>query len=248
MIIYTLNDTRYELKNDWQDITLQEAMQLRDIEIPEQVDDVFDLYQNLDSVKAAIKVLTNAPVDLIPPTWVVSWFVRFAFDKMLDLRSNEVPRTYAPQMIEEFKHKGKTYYMPSNLDLGYDVILQHGQNAKSMVEASNLLKLYSEMKQDGIKVMPSFVASVVKEDRDEQFNELQIIQRAESFKDLRMHHVWEVFFCTLQLLHKQQIDTLRSLIKEKQKPQSVEERLASRLGRLQLRKVVLQERLKKLIG
>jgi hypothetical protein len=108
--------------------------------------------------------------------------------------------------------------MPESLELGDDVVLQHGQDAKRFVEASNLLALYSRMTKDGLKVARMFVAAVVREHGEGDFDEVRVARRAERFVDLPMAIVWEVFFCTSELLLRHMSDTLDYLQREAGQP------------------------------
>ena len=171
-------------------------------------------------------------------------FIQYCLPMVQDLHSESL-KTYQPKMLPGFNHNGIYYLMPTNLEIGTEVILQHGQQVKPFIEASNLLKMFSEMRAEGIKIMPHFVACVVKIHPEEAFDETEIAKRVESFKTLPMNLFWEVFFCTLQHIFRQQLNTLRSMTKAIQ-PQgnNLRSRLALKLGRLRLRKAELSETLK----
>ena len=230
MRAYTINKQRYHLKSDWKDLTLEEAMYIRAVELPE-VSDWFDWYKHWDQVKALVGKFTDAPLDVVPPQQVMYWFLNDALPVWTALRS-PVPAINV-RFIETFTHEGIEYRMPERLELGQDVVLQHSQDVKRFVEASNLLKAYSEMRIEGIKAMPFFIAVVVREANEVDFDEARVAARAERFKTLPMDIVWEVFFCTSQLLHRLMIDTLQSLTARKPtRAERMQARLDSRLGRL----------------
>jgi hypothetical protein len=117
-------------------------------------------------------------------------------------------------MIAEFEHNGIKYLLPESLTINDDTILAHAAPAKRYAEATNLLTLYNDLAQDGINFMPAFVASVVVEQRGEEWNEQQVADRAKAFKQLTMDKVWEVFFCTSALSFRL-IGTLRNYSKER---------------------------------
>lgn len=201
MIIF--NKT-HKLRHTWDDLDLSLAMQLRAIDLPE-VEDTFDWYSHLPQLREVARLMTTADPEMIPPSWIVSWHIRYWLPMWMDLR-DEYPKTYTPQGIEWFRHKGVDYRLPESLDLGNDVVLQHGQTAKRFVEASNLLAAYSAMAKDGFKAAALFIATVV--DEGEDFDERRIVERSKQFADLPMPTVWEVFFYTSQRLYKSMSVTL----------------------------------------
>lgn len=206
MITFEHNRQEHKLRHNWGDMTLSEAMALRAIELPE-VEDTFDWFMHIGTVREVASIMTTAPAELIPPTWLVSWHTRYWLPLWMDLRSS-YPETYVPKGIKSFHHGGVEYLMPESLELGDDVVLQHGQDAKRFVEASNLLALYSRMPKEGIKVAPMFIAAVVREVDEGDFDEVRVARRAEQFVDLPMAIVWEVFFCTSELLLRHMAATL----------------------------------------
>lgn len=208
MIHFRIGRERHTVKNHWKDLTLSEAMTLRAIDLPE-VEDTFDWYSHLPQLREVARLMTTADPEMIPPSWIVSWHIRYWLPMWMDLR-DEYPKTYTPQGIEWFRHKGVDYRLPESLDVGNDVVLQHGQTAKRFVEASNLLAAYSAMAKDGFKAAALFIATVV--DEGEDFDERRIVERSKQFADLPMPTVWEVFFYTSQHLLRQMTDTLPYLV------------------------------------
>jgi hypothetical protein len=157
----------------------------------------------------------------------------------------EYPKTYNPVLMQAFVHKGIRYNMPTSLQVGEEVILSHGQRARRFTEASNLLKVYSQLGRQGLTIMAQFVASVVNDNEGEEWSETRIIARGEAFKDLPMDIVWEVFFCISELLYKRLSDTLNYLkASQTLKPK---EGQSSTISYLKLRRAVLVERLNKLV-
>jgi hypothetical protein len=236
MILAKYNKTKVEIPNNWKDITLKQAIELRGIELP-VIEDSFDWFKYMDKVHKCITILTKIDVKKIEPSWLVYIFAKHLYPLILDL-SLPAPETYKPKAIADFRHKGVTYLMPFNLEIGENLILQHGQNVKCFIESSNLLKQFSSLKSDGIKAMPALVASIVKVDKDEVFDEVIIAERAKEFESLTMDIVWEVFFCLSQLIIKFGSDTLQSMTK-KNRMETIIQKLDMRLGRLQLRRAEL---------
>ena len=248
MIFYTHDQTkkRFAIVETWRDITLQSAIDVAAIKLPE-VHDTFEWFKHqliIDQVMLKLTTLTQSDLDLLHPSQKVYLFTAQLLPFIKDLNSDK-PVSYQPKLIKEFVHEGVEYLMPTSLVIDADtVVLQHGQKVKNFIEASNLLKRYAELKDEGIKVMPMFIASVVKEHPDEQWNEVNVIERSKRFATLPMDIVWEVFFCISAHTLKSYSDILQSMTEERS--QTRLQRWVSRLGRLRLRQAELLTRLAQL--
>jgi len=243
MIIATLNGNKVHIPNRWDEITVKQAAEAYKIDLP-IVEDSFDWFKHIITVKKLIRILTDIEdPDYIDPSSLVHVFSKYLAKYVYDLHSLS-PETYKPKFIDSFTHKKQTYLMPTNLELGQNLILQHGQKAKNFIEASNLLAQFAALKSDGFSALPMFVASIVKQERLEVFDEKTVVARAKEFEDLPMNVIWEVFFCTSQLIIKYGRDTLQSMNKKETGLQKVLGKLDSRLGRLQLRRAELVAQLK----
>jgi len=244
MIIVQYNKETYHIPSEWKDITLTQAIDARGIDLPDDINDSFDWFRHLDTVKDGFKALTDVDPELIAPAQLVHFFSKYLYGFIKDLQSTQ-PETYKPRLIDSFRHNKKTYIMPTNLDLGVNVMLQHGQTVKPFIEASNLMKQFSSMRKDGIKALPMMIASLVKQSEDEVFDEAVINERANEFKTLGMDVGWEVFFCLSQLIIKYGNSTLQSMNSPKlNRMERLIKRLDMRLGRLQSHKAELQAQLK----
>jgi hypothetical protein len=245
MLNFTNTSTKQPFKAiaEWSDITLEQAMKIRQIDLsgvesridlferPVLVNELWKKFTTLDDVQSV-----SYP-ERVHHAWVL-WipFIR-------DLQS-EYPHTFHPQMIAEFEHSGIKYLLPESLTINEETILSYHADGKHYAEATNLLTLYNDLAQDGINFMPAFVASVVVEQRGEEWNEQQVADRAKAFKQLTMDKVWEVFFCISELLYKRLSDMLNFLkVNQTLKPK---ERQSSTISYLRSRKAALQERLKAL--
>jgi len=243
-MIVSYSNTTAKIPEKWHDITIRQAIECAGVELPD-VTDTFDWFQHLPIVKKYITILTTIKEpDKIEPSWLVHIFSKYLVKFIIDLKSPS-PETYTPLMIEYFSHKGKTYLMPERLDIGVNIILQHGQTTKNFIEASNLMKQFSQMRKDGIKVMPMLVASMVKEERLEEFDEVRINERAKEFEDLPMNIVWEVFFCLSLLIIKLGKSTLQYMSRKESKMERLIKYMDSKRGLLLLRRAELRELLKK---
>jgi len=241
MIVASYNKKTALIKSEWGDLTIQDAIEVSAIEMP-VIDIDFDWYAHPEIIKDYVKILTNIPdSDSIDPISLNYIFRTYLSKFVIDLNAQR-PESFIPEMITSFTHEGETFLMPTNLEIGETVILQHGQTVKSFIEASNLLMQFSKMKRDGITVFPYLIASVVKKERDEVFDESEVARRGELFFSLPMSIAWEVFFCLSLLTVKSKIDTLKFIrVKERK---GIVKRLTILLGRLRLQKAALLEDLK----
>lgn len=251
MILIAVDNKDYSLVSEWSEITLDKAISLSAIAVPE-ADDQFDLFRSIDTVKQFWKLMSNVPddkIDMINPNALIYYFNKYMIPMLMDLHST-TPKTYQPELIDQFKHNGVTYLMPQSLVIDEEtIVLQHGQPVKCFIEASNLLKQFSEMKRDGLKAMALFVAAIVKEQHDELFDEAMVAERAKRFATLPMDIVWEVFFCTSLLTAKRLRDTLQSMTTAIENIKgAAKSRWDMKLGRMRSRKAELLEELKTLRG
>lgn len=243
MIIASVNNESVRLPNKWSEITYTQAKECYAIDLPE-IEDTFDWFKYMSVVKKVFTILTGfTSTDSIDPASLVHFFSKYLAPFVYDLKSPQ-PSTYMPKMIESFSHRGVVYLMPNSLDLGVNVVLQHSQTVKPFVEASNLLAQFSSLRKDGFEALPMFVASIVKQDRLEQWDEEEIARRASDFSDLPMDVIWEVFFCTSQLIIKYASNTLQSMAEKPKGVKGLIRKLDLKRGRLRLRRQELQEQLK----
>jgi len=225
----------------WDEITLEQCIEVK----AKGYDSSIDVFEQLNQVRAIWDILIKGERAInIAPITLIYYFQKYLVDFVNDL-NRELPKTYTPQLIKSFLFKGKTYYLPDSLVIDEEtVVLMHGERVKNFIEASNLLTQFAKLKNEGIKAMPIFLATVLRESKDEPFSEVAVIERAKKINELGMDLVWEVFFCYQALIYKSVKDTLQSLTATQKKAETVQ---ASRLGRLRLRKVESWEHLKKLM-
>ena len=206
MIIATINERRYKLKNDWADWTLGEAIQLSAHEYPNGIESAVDWFEHINKVREVWRLFTDANPDIIQPHWLIYTFDKYCAPLWEDLYS-EVPKNYAPIGIKTFEFKGVVYKIPISLPFDGAELPGLDMTAKSFVEAGNLLSEFAKSRRDGFRRLPYLVAAVVGVD-GENYDEIKILRRAEAFRDLPMPIVWEVFFSLLALLRQHLSATL----------------------------------------
>ena len=247
MLVVNYNKTDGHIPQYWVDVTIKQAIAAAKIEPPDDIADSFDWFRHLNVVKQAYVALTDLDPEKIDPANLVHYFTKYLLKFIIDLQAAQ-PETYTPRLISEFTFNGTRYLMPTHLELGTNVVLMHNTKVKNFIEASNLLKQFSEMKKNGIDALPLMVASIVRESDNEVFDEARVVERGKAFEELTMNIGWEVFFCLSQLIIKFGTDTLQSMnAKRDTKAQRILERLDMKLGLFQQRKAELLEELRRLI-
>jgi hypothetical protein len=210
MIYFSVNKTKYKLKTTWDEITIQDAIALTEISLPETLQtkfkdgslglsDFMDL-AGLDYVKKSVSHLAGIAPETLNQTHagdVLNLFTQ-VFPLIVDIYS-ATPRTYTPRMIEHFEHKGQRYMMP--VSKIFNGVLMPGVNVDSVtfVESANLMAAITQLKEKGLVNMPALIACYCRP-AGEQFDQFTILQRAEEFKELPMAVAWEVFFYMAQSL------------------------------------------------
>jgi hypothetical protein len=217
-------------------------MKVCEVELPD-VDDAFGWFEHTEKVAQVTSAMTGIGVEVLQklrPETMIFMFIKYLLPMVRELTA-EAPKIESLDIIETFTHKGKRYYMPESLPIFGDVVLMHGQTAKRFVEASNLLALYSKMRKTGIQTMPLFVATIVRETKDEQWDEAVVAERAKDMLTLPMDVFWNVFFCTMRHTTRQMSDTLRSMLEKEKPKRGTRAHLDMKRGLLELRKRELRE-------
>lgn len=241
MIVLRYNDTIVSLPHEWKDITIAQATKVAELALP-KIDDDFDWYAHSEYINKVLNILCKIEVEKVSPISLNYIFTKYIVKFCLDLNA-PLPTSYVPEMITYFKHKGIVYLMPTNLNIDETVILQHGQTVKNFIEASNLLKAFSRMRSEGIRAFPYLIASTVKRERLEVFDEVEVSKRAGEFQDLPMSIAWEVFFC-LSLLTVKFVSVTRQSMKAN-RMERLKEKLIIVLGRLRLQRAELLANLRR---
>jgi len=214
MIQLKINNKSGHLATDWDDMTVQQAINLMDISIPDRITDVSDAAQWLSyGVDYAAKVFTilsdfdRATVDRTQAADIVTYFNRYLLGFVIDLHSQS-PETYRPTGVKSFRLKGVDYLLPTSLKVESKTLPMYSASAVEFVESSNVLAMIADLKAEGIKYLPLLIATYCRPD-GEAFNEKTVTDRTELFKTLPMSTAWELFFCIQGLIQSYTINILR---------------------------------------
>lgn len=224
-----INDKQYNIK-DWDTLTIQEAEQLTDIELPEKMKDLYAAgneknYNELlskitveDEISfgeyagEVLKVMSDIPEELLK---YMQYFDRndlyehYCRDKIVSLIGS-VPN-YEPKKIESFEFSGETFVLPKSLKIFDKYLPNHSETTLTFVEGQGLFKAYAESKDKGNLKM---LIAVYCRPEGEEYNEQKAIERSEQFNELPMSIAWEVFFCITELLSTS-VKTINTSFQEK---------------------------------
>jgi hypothetical protein len=203
MIHLKINKKKGTMATDWDEMTILQAVNVMAVELPESVQaDITDTalwYVGTDGYKYAAKVfeiLSTFDTDDIQHTNaadIMMYFVKYHLQMVIDLHS-QTPSSYQPIGIKHFELERVKYKLPESLVVESDIMTLHSAKAVDFIESSNILSVIADMKQEGIKHLPLFIACYCRPE-GEAFNEKLVHERAKAFNQLPMSVAWEVFFC-----------------------------------------------------
>lgn len=221
MIQFSVNKSTYKLNTTWQEITIQQAIDLTEIGMPDYLQTKlkeggvglsdFMVLDGLQFAKKSVSVLAGIPEKELDKTHAGDVLNLFAIvlPLIIDLY-NVTPQTYIPKMITEFTYKGETFLMPQSKVFNGVFVPGTDLDSVSFVESANLMAAIGQLKEKGLASMPALVACYCKKP-GEVFDQFVIMERAEAFRGLPMSVAWEVFFYMAQSLHTAMSDMLTYL-------------------------------------
>lgn len=213
---FKINHKTYKLNIAWNTVTLKQAVQVTKCKLEEKklehllnskelvYDDETMIY-----IVEVLSAFSNCPAPVLVQTdnsslVVMFDIVRYMVNQLYYLNLEE----HQPLGIREITFKGKRYRMPNSLTIEDNEVLCYKEPCKNVVEASNLIKIISEMKSEGIGKMKYVCAIYLKEVDSEVYDVEKITKRADLFEELPMTVVWDVFFFTYISLNKYLTDIL----------------------------------------
>lgn len=195
-----INNRKYRLNIFWHTVTLRQAIDICNIDYDvEKIinDDGSNMFSDNDYeyIKKVVTILSNIPTNVIDKLdntqLVVLWDLVSYMVKSLYLVKFD---NYRPRGMKSIIFKDKTYHLPDSLIIDEEEIIAHKEPAVNIVEVSNLAMYLSEMKSKGLSSMKYICAILLKEDKDEVYDEEKIVERAKLFEELTMNIVFECFF------------------------------------------------------
>lgn len=209
MIKFSINGKSHNLKNDWSEITISDAIKITALTLPEamqkpeiKTSDLLDMV-SINFAKDVVKILAGVDEETMNKAHAGDIVVLFrnVLQLVVDL-FNLAPVTFTPAMPEYFEHNGERFYYPTSQTFNDVLIPSTNLDAVSFVESANLLSALTDVKNEGLKQMPVFIACYCKK-QGETFDQFKVLERSKSFGNLPMTVAWEVFFCMVQFLTSQ---------------------------------------------
>ncbi len=180
MIKFSINGKSHNLKNDWSEITISEAVKITALTLPESLQvseiktsDLLDL-TSINFAKDVIKILAGVDEDTISKAHAGDMVVLFrnVLQLVVDL-FNLAPVSFIPSMHEYFEHNGERFYYPTSQTFNDVLIPATNLDAVSFVESANLLSALTDVKNGGLKQMPVFIACYCKK-HGETFDQFKV--------------------------------------------------------------------------
>jgi hypothetical protein len=201
MMKFEINGKKYILRTFWEQVTIQDAVKLSKVDPADKV-----------KVLAALSDCPEKVLDNVDEYGLKALYGTVEHLPAM-LRSFDIEQ-YKPGGFEVVWFKGVKYYLPTQLEVGQDVILMHGQPAKNCTEAANLVARLQDMKESGLELLSYICALYLKPDPNAPYDEKEVVERAKVFQELPMSVAWEVFFCIYFSFFKSLLSTLAFLAKE----------------------------------
>jgi len=224
MIVVSINDNRYKIPQTWSEITLSQGIavhnlfpvipgRLKDIYLAaneRKTDEVVKL-QEETTTEEALKVfpawygdvicaVSDIPQDVMDNTDTFERTKLYMdYCEWIVLGLMFLPVDFEPKGIKDFEHRSEIYKLPEEgrkpggkLPGAFLGFAQFAQSSDMLVAATDLSTgSYDRMKE--------FIAILVYPEGD-KYDEQKMLKMAESFEDLPMSVVWEVYFFIIRSL------------------------------------------------
>jgi len=211
-----INEKEYKIK-DWDTLTIDQAQQLTDIELPEKMKKLYmaknekeyneslremTVNDEIEFGKYAgevLRVMSDIPDELID---YMQYYDRndlyeyYCREKIISLLS-DVP-LYEPKGMRSFEFEGETYHFPDGLKIFDKYLPNHSEKSLTFIEGQAIFKAYVESKDKGNICM---LIAVYCRPEGEEYDEKKTIERAGRFGSLPMEVALEVFFYIFEQLN-----------------------------------------------
>jgi hypothetical protein len=211
MLTVDIQGSSYKLADDWSDITLKQFGELCSLPVPNKLRERWRAYiedkeapedTHREIIKIypsyygkVIKILSDVPQKVID---CIEWSVRDKLfnEYLLKFAISTVSSfpQYDPVGARSFTLDGEEFFLPESLR-GFPMT---GEKIMTFSEASDIEIALNEWAEKGIDAMAQICAVYLRKKGEVHSDEL-VIQRTETFKELPMSVVWEVFFCIVIL-------------------------------------------------
>lgn len=215
MIIIELAGKDFQIKNDWNEITIRDAKNIVKIELPANLKGFFDnlakrkedavistdedLIKNLPTYQGeVIKKMSNIPdsiLDRLHSDVRQQLYKEFCMD--FDFGIRYVPFNYEYKEIDHFKHNEKTFHFVVDREEIDQVVKGGSQSIMEFAEVADLQLYAKELKNGSVDVATNVISILCREKQNgkiEKYNQQKCLDNAKGFEDLPMTVMFEVTF------------------------------------------------------
>jgi len=236
----TISNGKYQIKNEWCELTLADCIELEKIEVPKCLQSfytdptkeppVFTIEEQVKIIPLyyieVLSKLSNIPKETFDYTAVVDIVELFkTIEPIVISIFDNIAINYDDKIIEReyFDFENERYYLPKSLRIKDDVITMADEPVITFIEGADLQLLSKELETKDISKLANLVSFYCRK-KGEVYDSDKMLLRAESFTLLTMDIVWEVFFCLSKLIIEYQ--SRIQMFLEKAQQQIVKEAMA----------------------
>jgi|SaaInlV_200m_DNA_2_1039689.scaffolds.fasta_scaffold01814_12 hypothetical protein len=215
------NKEDYWIRNNWEDITLEQAIQLVRIEIPENLLSYYhSLFKKEDEnlslldeaiefpkyYKQVLEILTDLPIGDLSKYELYTIYRTYLESIIIGLHIAVIDYEY--KKIDSFEYKKEKYYLPKDANiLGHEIPMNE-ESIGAFTDCSTLLIAADGITLKRYEHISSVIAILCRKkgevygvERNDTVNFIDedALKRANDFMDLPMDIVHEVFFCLIEL-------------------------------------------------
>lgn len=189
MVSIKINGKRYRVYNLWTDLEIKHWIELgklgpHKLHDPQYWDSVIPIFSDIPS--ELIKKISREDKRVLYYNYGMRDFCAGLWD-WGDLK-------WKPMGTSHFYWRGIKWYLPESLEIGDRVVPGWKLQTRYVTEISNLMRAFDSDRESNVKLLPLLAAHFITPDRDEQYNEATIAQRAQLFRELPLTPALEVFF------------------------------------------------------
>jgi len=219
-----INGEHYNAKTNDHDVLLKDAIAISKVKLPKNLRKFYEYltdpekgqpkFNNTDIqtrlpkyAKKIIKILTDIPDDIldkISPEDRLTIYKECLEDEVFSILYEGCKHTVVG--LEKFTHNGIEYVLPESTEIMGVERPMYKEPFITWSEADDLLKSCNQIISGKLEAAKHIV-SIIARPEGEKYDEATSLKRADSFLDLPMFVVWEVFFCTLKLQNMFSITT-----------------------------------------
>lgn len=229
----------FNLKSEWEDISLSDFVAICKIKMPQKLlamymnaedkekwEAVFNEVTYEDNEKnfpeyfgKLLAILSDIPqpiIDLIQADQRTELFNQylfpFAYSSVTDypvILNEGKSELYQPKEMKTVKYKGQTYYFPETLNINGLDSPLANEEIISFTEASSIMTTWNKLSEHGAEYA-AMIPAIYLRKKNEKYSEKLVMERKKLFEGLSMDVVWSLFFYIIGRAVRSMSDTLSS--------------------------------------